>query len=69
MVTANFPTTLVDGKSPLIEAIAFPTDVIQGKVGGPNAVVPNVIKARFNVNVVIEATTWSSRPAATSWPT
>ncbi len=54
VVTANFPTTLVDGKSPLQESIVFPSDVIQGKVGGPNAVVPNVIKARFNVNVVIE---------------
>jgi hypothetical protein len=55
VVTANFPTTLVDGKSPLQEAVPSPTDVVGGLVGGPNAVVPNVKKARFNVNVVIEA--------------
>jgi hypothetical protein len=54
VVTANFPTTHADGKSPLQEAIAFPTDVVGGLVGGPNAVVPNVTKSRFNVNVQIE---------------
>src|SRR4029077_16762928 len=38
----------------LAEAVAMPTDVIGGLVGGPGAPVPNVTKDRFNVNVVIE---------------
>jgi hypothetical protein len=38
----------------LEEAVPSPTDVVQGLVGGPNAVIPNVTKQRFNVNVVIE---------------
>src|SRR5580698_7860709 len=55
VVTANIPTDLASGQPALIEAVPFDTDVVGGFVGGPNALVPNVIKARFNVNVVIEA--------------
>jgi hypothetical protein len=61
----RFSSALVGSKIPrlsfdntrfaLEEAVASPTDVVQGKVGGPNAPVPNVTKQRFNVNVVIEA--------------
>jgi hypothetical protein len=54
VVSANIPTDLASGQPALIESIAFPSDVIDGTVGGPDAVVPNVIKARFNVNVAIE---------------
>ncbi|HEX4725056.1 MAG TPA: hypothetical protein VH333_21260 [Pseudonocardiaceae bacterium] len=36
------------------EAVAMPTDVVNGLVGGRGAPVPNVTKDRFNVNVVIE---------------
>jgi len=39
----------------LEEAVPSPTDVIQGLVGGPNALIPNVTKDRFNVNVRIES--------------
>jgi hypothetical protein len=38
----------------LAEAVASPTDVVNGLVGGRNAPVPNVTKDRFNVNVTIE---------------
>jgi len=38
----------------LEEAVPFPTDVQGGLVGGPNALIPNVTKDRFNVNVAIE---------------
>jgi hypothetical protein len=55
VVSANMPKTVAEGQSPLIESIAFPTDVINGLVGGKNSVNPGVTKARFNVNVVIEA--------------
>jgi hypothetical protein len=54
VVSAHMPKTLAEGQSPLIESVAFPTDVVDGLVGGKNAIIPNVIKARFNVNVVIE---------------
>ena len=39
----------------LEEATPFPTDVVDGLVGGPGALIPHVIKDRFNVNVVIES--------------
>jgi hypothetical protein len=39
----------------LEEAVASPTDVVNGLVGGPNALIPNVTKDRFNVNVAIES--------------
>jgi hypothetical protein len=54
VVKANTPTALSTGQSVLIEAVPFPTDVIGGLVGGPNAVFKGVKKVRFNVNVVIE---------------
>jgi hypothetical protein len=55
VVRANMPTALNTGNQPvLIEAVPFPTDVVGGLVGGPNAVFPGVKKVRFNVNVVIE---------------
>src|SRR5882757_10899585 len=38
----------------LAEAVASPTDVVNGLVGGRNAPVPNVTKDRFNVNAIIE---------------
>jgi hypothetical protein len=60
----RLPQTLVRSKMPTLlsnpsrfvleESPAFPTDVIGGLVGGPNAPIPNVTKDRFNVNVVIE---------------
>jgi hypothetical protein len=39
----------------LEEAFPMPTDVVDGLVGGPNALIPSVTKDRFNVNVVIES--------------
>ena len=39
----------------LEEAVPSPTDVVGGLVGGPNAIIPNVTKDRFNVNVRIES--------------
>jgi hypothetical protein len=59
LVSANVPR-LVDANGNatnrfvLEESPAFPTDVVGGFVGGPNAVIPNVKKDRFNVNVTIE---------------
>jgi uncharacterized membrane protein YgcG len=56
LVTARIPTTLADPSRPvLIEAVPFATDVIDGLVGGPGALIPNVTKDRFNVDVVIES--------------
>jgi hypothetical protein len=54
VVTANIPVTDGTNQLALIEAVPFDTDVVDGLVGGPNAIIPNVIKARFNVDVVIE---------------
>jgi hypothetical protein len=59
LVNANIPTTvpfngIAGGRPVLVEAVPFPTDVVGGFVGGPNAIIPNVTKDRFNVNVVIE---------------
>ncbi|HEX4725811.1 MAG TPA: hypothetical protein VH333_25085, partial [Pseudonocardiaceae bacterium] len=56
----EFMPQLRSGRNPdgttnvLAEAVAMPTDVIGGLVGGSHAPVPNVTKDRFNVNVVIE---------------
>jgi hypothetical protein len=56
LVTAHIPTTLADpSRAVLVEAVPFPTDVIDGLVGGPGAVIPNVTKDRFNVDVMIES--------------
>jgi hypothetical protein len=64
VVSANMPQTvsyttgtgtLAAGRPVLVEAVPFPTDVVDGLVGGPNAIIPNVVKERFNVNVVIES--------------
>ena len=59
LVNANMPTTvpfngIAGGRPALVEATPMPTDVVGGLVGGPNAIIPNVKKDRFNVNVVIE---------------
>jgi hypothetical protein len=56
----SFMPQLLSGRNPdgttnaLAEAVPGPTDVINGVVGGPNALVPGVTKDRFNVNVTIE---------------
>jgi hypothetical protein len=55
LVAANIPTLLADPSQPaLIEAVPMPTDVVDGLVGGPNALIPGVTKDRFNVDVMIE---------------
>jgi hypothetical protein len=55
LVSAHMPTLLSDPSRPVLEeAVPFPTDVVQGLVGGPGAIIPNVTKDRFNVNVRIE---------------
>jgi hypothetical protein len=56
VVRAHMPTLLARPRRPVLEeSVAFPTDVVHGLVGGRHAVFPNVRKARFNVNVVIES--------------
>jgi hypothetical protein len=56
VVSNHMPTLLSNpSRRVLEEATAFPTDVVQGLVGGPHALVPNVTKDRFNVNVKIES--------------
>jgi hypothetical protein len=56
LVAANIPTLLADPSQPaLIEAVPMPTDVVDGLVGGPNALIPGVTKDRFNVDVMIES--------------
>jgi hypothetical protein len=55
VVSAHMPRLLSDpGRFVLEEAVPFPTDVVGGLVGGPNALIPGVTKDRFNVNVAIE---------------
>jgi hypothetical protein len=55
VVRANMPHLTSDpNRFALEEAVPFPTDVVGGFVGGPNALIPRVTKDRFNVNVVIE---------------
>jgi hypothetical protein len=56
LVTAHMPHRLNDTTKPVLEeAFPMPTDVVGGFVGGPSALIPNVQKDRFNVNVVIES--------------
>src|SRR5258708_794723 len=56
VVTAHMPhLTTNPSRFVLEEAVPFPTDVVGGFVGGPNALIPGVTKDRFNVNVAIEA--------------
>jgi hypothetical protein len=56
LVNSVMPTLLADpGRSVLEEAVPFATDVTGGLVGGPGALIPNVTKDRFNVNVQIES--------------
>jgi len=56
LVAAKIPTTLADPtRSALVEAVPSPTDVIDGVVGGPGALIPGRTKDRFNVDVVIES--------------
>ncbi|TCO59566.1 hypothetical protein [Actinocrispum wychmicini] len=56
----SFMPQLLSGVNPdrttnaLAPAVAGPTDVIGGVVGGPGAPTKNVTKERFNVNVVLE---------------
>jgi hypothetical protein len=54
VVAANMPTADTGGPA-LVEATPMPTDVVDGLVGGPNALIPDVVKERFNVNVTIES--------------
>jgi hypothetical protein len=55
LVQANMPHLASNNsRSVLEEAVPFPTDVVGGLVGGPNALIPGRTKDRFNVNVVIE---------------
>src|SRR6266851_4896438 len=54
LVSANMPHATATGHPVLIEAVPFPTDVVGGLVGGPNALIPGITKDRINVNVVIE---------------
>jgi hypothetical protein len=57
----EFMPQILSGQNPdgttnaLAEAVAMPTDVVGGLVGGPGAPVPNVTKDRFNVDVAIES--------------
>ena len=56
LVTAHMPHLASDPtRFVLEEAVPFPTDVVGGFVGGPNALIPGVTKDRFNVNVMIES--------------
>jgi hypothetical protein len=56
LVQAHIPRLLSNtNRFALEEAFAMPTDVVDGLVGGPGAIIPNVKKDRFNVNVLIES--------------
>ncbi len=56
LVAAHLPTLLSDPSRPVLEeAVPFPTDVVDGLVGGPGAIVPGITKDRFNVDVLIES--------------
>jgi hypothetical protein len=56
LVAANMPhLSSAPSRFVLEEAVASPTDVVGGVVGGPSALIPGVTKDRFNVNVVIES--------------
>ncbi len=56
VVSAHMPHLAANpSRFVLEEAVPFPTDVVQGLVGGPNALIPNVTKDRFNINVMIES--------------
>jgi hypothetical protein len=56
VVSAHMPHLASSpGRFVLEEAVPFPTDVVGGFVGGPNALIPGVTKDRFNVNVAIES--------------
>jgi hypothetical protein len=55
-VQSHMPRLLSDrSRFALEEAVPSPTDVVNGLVGGPNALIPNVTKKTFNVNVRIES--------------
>ena len=56
VVRANMPHLASNpSRFVLEEAVPFPTDVVGGLVGGPNALIPGVTKDRFNVDVQIES--------------
>ncbi|KAA2250725.1 hypothetical protein F0L68_38880 [Solihabitans fulvus] len=56
----RFMPQILNGRNPdgttnaLARAVAMPTDVVGGVVGGPGAPVKNVTKDRFNVNLMLE---------------
>src|SRR6266571_6280390 len=51
LVQANMPRlSSNNSRFVLEESPAFPTDVVNGQVGGPNALIPGQTKDRFNVN-------------------
>jgi hypothetical protein len=55
VVSSHIPHLLSDpSRFALEEAVPFPTDVVDGLVGGPHALIPGITKDRFNVNVTIE---------------
>jgi hypothetical protein len=55
-VKAHMPTLLSSSSTPVLEeATPFPSDVVNGLVGGSGSVNPGITKARFNVNVRIES--------------
>jgi hypothetical protein len=56
LVAKHMPVLLSDPSRPVLEeAVPSPTDVVDGLVGGPGAIVPGIVKDRFNVDVVIES--------------
>jgi hypothetical protein len=56
LVASHMPRLLSDhSRWALEEAVPSPTDVMGGLVGGANAIIPNVKKDRFNVDVRIES--------------
>jgi len=55
VVSTHIPHLLSDpSRFALEEAVPSPTDVVDGVVGGPKALIPGITKDRFNVNVTIE---------------
>jgi hypothetical protein len=56
LVASHMPRLLSNtARFALEEAVPSPTDVVGGLVGGTNAIIPNVTKDRFNVDVHIES--------------
>jgi hypothetical protein len=56
LVARHMPTIHADPSRPVLEeARPFPTDVVDGLVGGRRAVIRGVTKDRFNVGVQVES--------------